>query len=1551
MIDNFHPAVRQWFNRQFPHGPTPPQQQAWKRIADGHNTLLAAPTGSGKTLASLLIAIDQLYRQHASSDLGSSHSSQPSGDHNKDTSANSQSSNTGKADPPEQVQVVYVSPLKALATDISQNLERPLQEIAECARELGLEPPKLSVFVRSGDTPQTERLAMVRRPPTFVITTPESFYLLLTAEKSREMLRTTKLVIVDEIHAVARDKRGSHLALSLERLEHICHQPPQRVGLSATQRPLDKIASLLVGANRPCEIIDAGHQRNLDLALHLPDTELEAVPSHEQTREVLTHIAELTRQHHTTLVFVNTRRMAERMAHQLAEILEDDQVAAHHGSLSKERRQLVESRLRSGNLRVLVATASLELGIDIGPVELVCQLGSPRSIAVFLQRVGRSNHSRYGTPKGRLFPLTRDELVECAALLRAVKQGKLDAVEPPVAPRDILAQQIVAECAAEAWQADELFQLVRQAAPYNTLSSDEFNQAVEFASQGVLCGHGPKGAYIRWNKLNGELSARRGARLAAITSGGAIPDVADYRVVLDPDDTFIGTVHEDWAVESMAGDIFLLGTHSWRIRRVENGIVRVVDAEGAPPTLPFWLGEAPGRTAELSQEVGQLLEEIEAHFQHSPANLAQAQQMLETECGISSDAASFLLSYLSTSRSLLQTLPSHQRIVVERFFDETGGMQLVVHNPRGSRINRGLGLALRKRFCRTFDFELQAAANDNAIVLSLGPQHSFPLEDIARYVTSDTVEDILEQAVLPTPIFTARWRWNLNRALTVLRFKRGKRNPPQIQRMEADDVMAAVFPSLAACQDNALGPTIEIPDHLLVRQTVDDALREALDISRLTALLRDIENNSVEMCFVDTTEPSPLSHEVLNGKPFTYLDDAPLEERRTQAVVMRRGLDPSLIANLDAGAIERVRAEVKPDPRDANELHDVLMWHVALAEREEWNLWFEELAGQKRAVALELDNGTDDEANEAKDKTVLWCPAELTPEVMALWPQARDAGVGQDEPNPASFDSTDTPAGPATTATTDPAESPDSHESPDPADTAIRLVRGHLDSAGPITIKELEQTSRLQPAQIKSALAQLEAQGYALQGHWEAKTTATEVVAAQWCSRRLLQRIYHYSKKERRRKVELATAQDFMRFLLRWQHVAPECQVRGLAGLSKIIAQLQCWEMPAVAWEEEVLRRRVKGYSPDMLDQLCLSGEIAWGRLSISARAESQDKANSVFGPSKTTPITLLLRGDLGWLLESVRSTTAPLWPTSGATAEILEILQTKGARFLAELATDTHRLPEDLENGLRDGIARGLLTSDSFSSLRLLLKNSYARHTRGRRSNYPRYPSNRLRSAVGARSAMSGYAPGSVNAKPVGVSPVAPGTDSIGRVASRPANSSPRLAQTSGRPWSFLRSAGSIQTDQHYWGSQGRWVLLTPTQPDSSNPNQPEQLYTQDADELAEIFAEQLLRRWGIVFRDLFVLENCSIPWREILWAFRRLEARGVIQGGRFVSGFTGEQFALPAATDELRFVKKRPRTGEKVTVNATDPLNLTGILTGTERIPAIHTRQVVYTDGAPSL
>ena len=1069
------------------------------------------------------------------------------------------------------------------------------------------------------------------------MTTPESLYLLATSASGRELLRTVETVIVDEIHAVARDKRGAHLALTLERVEALCEKPPQRVGLSATQKPVETVARLLVGTRPLPQIVDAGHQRDLDLALELPEGELEAVMSAEQMGDVLDRIADLVGEHHTTIVFVNTRRLAERMAHQLGERLGDGAVAAHHGSLSKDRRYRVESRLRAGDLRALVATASLELGIDIGPVELVCQIGSPRSIATFLQRVGRSNHSRAGTPKGRLFPSTRDELVECVALLAAVRAGKLDAIQLPHVPLDILAQQIVAETGAQEWRTDDLYALMTRAAPFAHLSRDDFDAVLALVSDGILTGRGPRGAYVHHDAINGEVRGRKGARLAALTSGGAIPENGDYRVVAEPDDTFIGTVNEDWAVESMAGDIFLLGTHSWQIRRIEAGVVRVRDAGDASPTVPFWMGEAPARTDELSAEVSAVRARVDEFLTAGDPDGARA--WLVDVAGIEPEPAAMVVDYLAVGRAVLGAMPTLEMLVFERFFDETGGMQLIVHSPYGGRVNRALGLALRKRFCRTFNFELQAAATDNAVILSLGPHHSFPLADVPGYLSSHAVEDTLEHAILDAPMFQARWRWNLNRSLMVLRFRGGRKNPPPIQRMEADDLMVAVFPQAAACQDNQVGP-IEIPDHVLVRQTIADTLHEALDADGLRALLERIESGEVHVHFAETTEPSVLSHEIITARPFAFLDDEEFQNRRTNAVTLRRGLavDLASIGALEPAAIEQVHGEIEPDPSTADDLHDLLSSLVLTRARGEWREPWDELVARGRGEVI------------VRDDVELWSTAESADDVARAL--AGDEGA------------------------------------------VAAVIRGHLEITGITTPDALAGATTLPIGRVQAGLAVLEHEGFALQGRYSPDADGTE-----WVSRRLLARMHSYSRRTRRQGVEPATAQDFMRFLLRWQHAAPDTQLVGEAGLARVLEQLQGYEAAAVAWEPDLLTRRLRQYDPAWLDRLCHDGEVGWLRLTPRARADADAPAGP---PSKATPITVVFRHDLPWLLEAGRAAGGdPAEPAVGATAEIVEVLRARGACFAHELGDAMNRLPEDVERGLWDGVSRGLLTSDGFGAIR----------------------------------------------------------------------------------------------------------------------------------------------------------------------------------------------------------------------------------------------------------
>jgi len=1398
-LAGFHPAVRTWFERRFPAGPTPGQAGGWPEIRRGRSTLIAAPTGSGKTLAAFLVCIDQLYRAAES------------------------------GEPVENMtQVVYVSPLKALAVDIQQNLQTPLEEIAAVAAELGMFAPNLRAEVRTGDTAPNARAAMLRHPPNFLVTTPESLYLMVTAQRSRERLSTVRTVIVDEIHAVARDKRGSHLALTLERLHAICEAPPVRIGLSATQRPISRIARLLVGAapdrndehgHPRCSIVDVGHQRHLDIAIELPAGELEAVASREQLNDVLDRISTLVQEHRTTLVFVNTRRLSERLAHLLAERLGDDVVAAHHGSLSKERRLRVENRLRAGELRALVATASLELGIDIGPVELVCQIASPRSIATFLQRVGRSGHSRGGTPKGRLFPLTRDELVECCSLLAGVHAEHLDAVVLPVLPIDILAQQVVAECAARTWKEDELYELVRRASPFATLTREQYDEVLELVSEGIPTGRGRVGAYVHRDRVNGELRGRRGARLAALTSGGAIPETGEYRVVAEPDDTFIGTVNEDWAIESMAGDIFLLGSTSWRIRQVTPGVVRVVDAHGAPPSVPFWLGEAPARTHELSREVSALRAHIDALLEQGNADGAIT--WVQSACGVDNAVAAMLVRYLAAGRASLGTIPTLEHIVLERFFDDSGGMQVVVHAPYGGRLNRALGLALRKRFCATFDFELQAAASDDSVLLSLGPQHSFALEDVPKFLSSSSVEEVLRRAALLAPMFQVRWRWNLNRSLAVLRFKGGRKNPAPIQRLESDDIMAAVFPALVACQENAAGP-IEIPEHPLVRQTLHDCMHEAMDVDGLRELVERMERGEVTVTCRDTVEPSPLAHEIINGKPYTFLDDAPLEERRSRAISTRRGLpvDARDLATLDPEAIARVRSEATPEPRDADELHDLLLSLSLTRPVGAWEGWFTELVGRGRALVAR----TGDDA--------LWCAVERRRAAETLLPAAV---FEPDRQPPANL----------------------REPSDDPAVLAAGVLRGHLEVVGPVTAAQLASLTALPSRLVDVGLAMVESEGFALRGHFD-----PGVDEEQWCARRLLVRIHSYTQHRLRQEIEPVTAQDFMRFLLRWQHVAPGHQYEGRAGLVAVIDQLQGLEAPAGTWEDDILRARLTGYRREWLDQLCLSGDVAWGRLKVRDDSDAAQPR----GPSSTsraTPITLMVRADLPWLLQAGRGDMQPAEPANGATRQVLDALRASGALFISDLAEITRRLPTEVENALWDGVARGLITADGFAAVRgLLFRRQWANTTRRR----------------GLRRGSSGRADG-----------------------------------------------------------EGRWSLL------------PNAATIADRDALAEAVAEQLLVRWGVVFRDVIARETLAVPWRDVLWALRRMEARGTARGGRFVTGFIGEQYASPDAVERLRAVRKVARSGETVRLSAADPLNLVGILTPGQRVPAVRTNSVTFCDGLP--
>jgi ATP-dependent Lhr-like helicase len=1408
-----HPLVRDWFVGRF-GTPTEPQQLGWPSILTGKTTLISAPTGSGKTLAAFLICIDRLVRKGLNGELT------------------------------DQTEVLYVSPLKALSNDIQKNLEIPLGEIFQLAGQRGILMPEVRTSVRTGDTLPHERRAMLSRPPHILVTTPESLYILLTAAKSREVLRTVETVIVDEIHAVADDKRGAHLALSLERLDHLTGKALTRIGLSATQKPIELVAHFLSGSARSDPVIvQIGHRRELDLAIEVPGSELGPVASNEMWGEIYDRLASLAAQHRSTLIFVNTRRLAERVAHHLGERLGQDGVATHHGSLSRKLRLAAERKLKAGEIRALVATASLELGIDIGSVDLVCQIGSPRSISVGLQRIGRAGHWRGAVPKGRLFATTRDDLLECASLVRAIRQGDLDRIAIPDAPLDILAQQVVAMCAAEDWSEDELFQSIRRAYPYRDLPRKDFDEIIEMLSEGIASARGRYAAYLHRDRVNGMVRARRGSRLAAITSGGAIPENSLYTVVAHPEAIVVGTVDEDFAVESLAGDIMLLGNTSWRIRRVQAGSVLVEDAQGASPNVPFWRGEAPSRTDELSAHVAELRERISEFVPrgspdsngHAAAGVAAAVNWLKLECGLDGPGAEQIVEYIVAGRALLGAVPTQTTIIAERFFDESGGMQLIIHAPFGGRINKAWGLALRKRFCRSFNFELQAAATDNGLNISLSEQHSFPLADVFHFLHPNSLRAVLEQAVLTSPLFTTRWRWDAGRALALLRFRGGKRVPPPIQRMRADDLLAAVFPEAQACQENIEGDIV-ISNHPLIREVMRDVLTEAMDIEGLDRVLHGILDGRITCMAVDTPQPSQFSHEILNANPYAYLDDAPLEERRARAVEMRRVLPDALlgeIGRLDPAAIAEVCDDAWPDVRDAEELHDALLTLIAIPASAEtlaqgfnhiaaklqesllaWNDLFSHLMERNRATRARV--GAE----------VYWVAAERMRTFAQIVPAAEF-----ESPLP-DFES--------------PAASRD--------DSLFSLVTGWITHSGPVTENQLAALFSLPKSGIEKSLLRLESSGVILRG----KFTNPAANETEWCERRLLARIHRLTLGQLRKQIQSVTPAQFMNWLLRWQHVAPRTQLLGERGTLEAIRQLQGFEAPANSWERQVLKRRIADYDPTVLDQLCLTGVVGWGRLSphpATLESVTVSDARRRVIPTSVAPITFFVREDSEWMIPRREAGEAEMTGLSADATAVLQFLRQRGASFFADIVRGSGKLKSEVEAALWELVAAGLLTADGFDNLRALID-----------------PKRRSGQGTGR--------------------------------ASRPRHSS------------------------------GRWSLLFSGE-------------TQNHTRALEATCWMLLRRYGIVFRELLTREPILPKWRELLITFRRLEDRGEIRGGRFVSGFLGEQFAVSMAVESLRAMRNQQPTSELIAVSAADPLNLVGIVVPGERVPVNSGRMVAFRDG----
>jgi len=1724
----FHPIIERWFASRFA-GPTEPQVRGWPEIAAGRHTLISAPTGSGKTLTAFLAVIDRLFRDALAGTLK------------------------------EEMRVVYISPLRALSNDMQKNLSGPLEEIAQFAREAGEVIPKLRVGLRTGDTPASERAKLVKNPPHIFVTTPESLFLMLTAEKGRAALSTVDTVIVDEIHALARDKRGSHLALSLERLEHLVRRetrdegrepdidvgrafqpvpsaetttafpvtsfgrrlpaqdglespsyevtsrsrsstltpnpspsvPPclrgessgselpaasavpltdshpstrnpqrlQRIGLSATQKPIERMARFLVGAGdeldpvppelpprelpeldatggckeevdragqiasreppapRPvdCSIIDVGHQRQLDLGIVTPESELSSVCSHELWAEINAQIVELINTHRSTVIFVNTRRMAERVTFQLTQLLGEEAVSSHHGSLSAEIRLKTEQRLKSGELKAVVATASLELGIDVGYIDLVIQIGSPRSIATFLQRIGRSGHALGLVPKGRLIALTRDELLEAMALVQAIRAGRLDVTPVPIAPLDVLAQQIVAEVSTGEWDTDELYERFRRAEPYRTLRRSQFDQVIKFLSEGVTDTGGRIHTLLHHDHVHRRVRARPSARLTSINNGGAIPETDVIRVVVQPEGTVVGSVDEEFGIESMAGDVFLLGNTSWQIEGLRGSDLYVHDAHGAPPTIPFWRGEGPGRTLELSEEVSRLRREIEervkqggetreerkepeddvgrAHLpvleeslsrsstltpnpspggRGEPEGIAAGTRLSSlvprlsqwlvdtTSCTLA--AAEQMVTYVAAQQAAIGLVPTQDRVIFERFFDETGGMQLVVHAPFGARINRAWGLAMRKRFCRSFDFELQATADDDGFILSLGPQHSFPIESLFPMLRADNVQNLLEQAILAVPMFQLRWRWNATRSLLVARQKNGKKVPPALQRFRSDDLLTAVFPRLTGCQENITGDHI-LPDHPLVEQTMYDCLNEALDIEGLLTLLGRVERGEIQFIARDTREPSPFSYELLNANPYAFLDGGEAQERRARAVQTRRSLsvnDVRDLGHLNPEAIARVVAESQPVVRNADELHDVLLSRIVLPVRHDWESCFHELRDSGRAAEITLPNGQP-----------AWVATERWPAARLVYKQA---------------------------VCSPPLQVPSTvRQDWEEIEALVATIRGYVEFSGPVTASEIAAEMGLGESAVFACLEAIEGEGIVLRGRfrpwqrgemrderrgpedvgrafqpvlsaepmtalpatsfvsqlsaqdglerpsYDAASTAKSSTLTpspspgwrgepegkvagshlsslvsrpppiEWCHRRLLSRIHRLTVAGLRREIEPVEVPVFMRYLTRHQMLWPESRRSGSNAVYDVITQLQGLDIAAAAWESDILPLRVAEYKREWLDELSLTGEVTWGRLYPPARDPEKARPNASL--TRVAPVSICLREDLPWLLATAAET--PLEALGSQAQEVVQILGQRGAVFATDLLQWCRMLPSQLDDVLGELVTRGWVTSDGFSGLRSLIRDGdrESGHSSGRG---PKVVRHRRNASVGRWT--------------------------LWREETRDERREVKASTEVGRAHLPVLveqlSRSSTLTPNPSLGGRGEPEGKPAGSHLSSLVSHPSS---------TEQWAWQLLRRWGVVFRDLLNREPGAPRWWELLQVYRKLEARGEIRGGRFVSGVAGEQYALGDTIRELRQLKEQPGSGEMLVISACDPLNLIGILGDATRVPSLASNRIALFNGKP--
>ena len=1497
----FEPYLWAWFVDTF-REPSPPQVASWPKIAEGENTLILAPTGSGKTLASFLWCINDLFRMGSQGVLE------------------------------ESIYVLYISPLKALNNDIQKNLVEPLQGIQRHAREAGMEVPEVRSAVRTGDTTQRERARMARHPPHILITTPESLFIILSTAKFREALRTIRYVIVDEIHAMSDNKRGVHLSLSLERLAHLVQsRDPMdssgndkigaeafvRIGLSATQKPLDRIAGFLAGLDgsgfpRPCAIVDVGARKNLDVKVVSPVDNLSEAHYDAIWGSMYDKMLSMVRSHETTLVFANSRYKTERTALRLNELSADDQVAvgSHHGSMSKEVRLEMENRLKQGDLDALVATSSLELGIDVGSIDLVCQIQSPKSVSKGMQRVGRAGHLLNATSKGRMLVTDRDDLVESAVLVKAITEGEVDTTRVPMNCLDVLAQHVVGAVAAEPWNAEALYTLCRQSYCYGDLSRVAYERVLDMLSANDrLDMERPPYPKITWDKVNQVLYPERSARLIAFRSSGTIPDIEDYEVYLEKRKTRVGKLDEGFGERLHVGDVFVLGSSSWRVLGFRRNRVLVEDVYGLAPTIPYWGGDRDSRTYDLGVLVGQFRREMQDR-EAGP----ELEDWLQRSYCVDADGAQAIGEYFWEQRSVTEDLPSDRRVLVERFRDELGVQRIILHSSFGIRVHDAWAMSLSQAIEERFGFCPQTATVDDGILVTIPAESGAELDDPLGLVTVDNLDELMHRALADSPVFSSRFRHNAVRSFMVLREYRGKRTPVWLQGLRASAL-------LEACRSDLTHP--------LMVETYRECTHEAVDVPDLRSVLQRMADGDIEVATIESAIPSPFAHSLLLLGQYGDMGSIPTRERRSRLMHLHRELlkqilDEETLRNLlDSAAVTDVETRLQhthPErrARDANELARLLIELGDLVAEID-----DEISLRARIAVDDLDVLLDALVDDRRAVQVPLLTTESTP---VRWIATENLVLYRDAfANVVELDETDRqllarlaqeePVLHGRIATNReiegrlerlvrayhvlclerrgetvyvgtrswvPAHILDASVSR--MEARRELVARYLRCHGPVTKYEVMERYGLPESQVETILDALVQEGNVVRGEY----VPTKALP-QWCYRGNLERIHSLTLQRLRKEMEPATPAEYADHLVRWQHVHPSTRLSDLAGLRQVLQQLQGQENYQIVYERDVFGQRIKDYTPAMLDRLCYGGEVLWRRLNHRQLRRGQ--------------FAFCFRRDSTWLAADPHSVEMALkqWDDDipDECDAVREYLQDRGACFFDDIVQDTDLDWRFVLRAIWHLVWTGEVTNDSYESVR---------HAN-----------------------------------------VASGLSGCYDLANRPGKKGVTMDMI------VRHMLDNRRLDPRL----GRWSpterLLLPD-PDSY-----------DRDAAMASWAGQFLQRYGIISREVLKRETAAPAWRDLRRALIRFELLGQVRRGFFVEGLSGEQYGLPEAVDALRESKLRSNTegaaghvadDDIVLLNMCDPANPFSFLfplvdEASERVKLMRTptKYLVLAQGHPVL